>query len=65
MLVQYLVSLGATNFGKSKAKSVMAINSPKVKKERIFRVHFISGKLLSAFCPKMHVTTKLQAQPCS
>ena len=41
MLAQYLVLLGATNLLKSKAKSVKAVNSPQVDKERIFRVQLV------------------------
>ena len=44
MLVQYLVSLGATNFGKSKAKSVVAVNSSKVEKG-----YFVSILLMESF----------------
>ena len=40
MLAQYLASLRATNLRKSK-KSVKAVNSPQVNKERTFDVHLL------------------------
>ena len=41
-----LVSQGATNLRKSKTRSVKAVNSPQVNKERTFRVHL----LVESFC---------------
>ena len=64
MIARYLVSLGATNLQKSKTKSVMAVNSPQVDKERTVSCPFVSRKLLSRF-PKIRFTTRLQAQPRS
>ena len=46
MLVQYLVSQGATYLRKSKIESLKAVNSPQVNKERTFRVHL----LVKSFC---------------
>ena len=59
MLAQYLVSLGATNLRKSKTKSVKAVDFPQVSKERTFHVQLLHG------FPKVHFTTRLQAQPRS
>ena len=38
MLAQYLISQGATNLQKLKTKSVKAVDSPQVSKERTFHV---------------------------
>ena len=46
LVVQYLVSLGATNLQKLKAKSLKAVNFPQVNKERKFCVHL----LVEGFC---------------
>ena len=46
MLAEYLVSLGATNLQKSKAKGIKVVNSPQASWERIFHVHL----LVENFC---------------
>ena len=39
MLAQYLVSQGATDLRKSMKRSVEAVHSPQVNKERAFHIH--------------------------
>ena len=46
MFAQYVVSLVATNLRKVKKKSVKAVNSLQVNKERTFHVH----SLVKSFC---------------
>ena len=46
MLAQYLVSLGAISSLKSNRKSVKAVTSLQIKKERTFHVHL----LVECFC---------------
>ena len=62
MLAQYLALQGATDLRKSMKRSVNAVDSPTVNKDRSYP--FVSGKLLYC-CPKIHFTIRLQAQLCS
>ena len=47
MLAQYLVSLRAANLRKLRTKSVMAVNSPQVNKQRTFHIRW--WKLSTSF----------------
>ena len=41
MLAQYLVLLGAISLQKSMKKSIKAVSSPQIEKERTFHVHLL------------------------
>ena len=63
MLMEHLVLLGATNLQKSMTESVKAVNSHQVCMEKMLHIHLLV-KVLTPF-PKIHFTTRLQAQLCS
>ena len=49
MLVQCLVLLAATNLRRSKTKSIKAVNSPQVNKERAFHAHLSMASFCTVF----------------